>query len=260
MPPRRTWPKASVGASGHRHPALRLGSLGDHDDRRVLVLEAPFDVFADAVEVERMLRDQDHVGAARETRVECDPARVAAHHLDDQRALVALGCGVQPVDRAHGDVHGRVEAKGVVGGAEVVVDRLRHADDLDPLLVELLCGAKRVLAADGDQAVDPGSIEVLGDPFRPALLLERIRPRRPENGPAAREDAADLGHAEWPSIVVQGPGPAVSVADELVPVLADPLAHDRADHRVEARAIPSAGQHAKSHAPDDTRRWRRPQA
>ena len=45
-------------------------------------------------------------------------------------AVVRLGGGVQPVDRLHRDVDRGVEAEGEVGGAEVVVDRLRHADDV----------------------------------------------------------------------------------------------------------------------------------
>ena len=58
-----------------------------------------------------------------------DPAGVAAHHLDDDDAVVRLGGRVQPVDRLGGDRDRRVEAEGVVGAGEVVVDRLRDADD-----------------------------------------------------------------------------------------------------------------------------------
>ena len=60
--------------------------------------------------------------------VQRDPARVPAHHLDHQRAVVAVAGGVQPVDRLHRDADRGVEAEGVVGGVEVVVDRLRDAD------------------------------------------------------------------------------------------------------------------------------------
>ena len=58
-----------------------------------------------------------------------DPAGVAAHHLDDHHAVVRLGGRVQAVDRLGADRDGRVEAEGVVGAGEVVVDRLRDADD-----------------------------------------------------------------------------------------------------------------------------------
>ena len=113
-----------------------MRALGDDHDRRVPGLEPVLDVGADLLDVERALRDEDHVGAAGEARVQRDPARVAAHHLDDQRPVMALGRGVQPVDRLHGDVHRRIEAEGEVGRAEVVVDRLGHPDDGNALLAE----------------------------------------------------------------------------------------------------------------------------
>ena len=172
MPPRRTWPKASSSPVARLgHAADRLGPLGDDDDRREAGLEPAADQLADLLEVEGLLRDQDHVGAAGEPGVEGDPAGVAAHHLDDQHPVVAVGGRVQAVDRLHRDVDRGVEAEGVVGGAEVVVDRLRHADDLDAVLVvEARRRAQRVLAADRDQPVDAGGLQVLGDPLRAAVL------------------------------------------------------------------------------------------
>src|SRR3954453_22668331 len=45
------------GTVARRHPALRQGSLGHDDDRRVVALEALHDVLADPVEVELDLGD-----------------------------------------------------------------------------------------------------------------------------------------------------------------------------------------------------------
>ena len=146
---------------------LRVRALGDHHDRRVPGLEPLLDVLADLLDVERLLGDQDHVRAAGHARVQRDPAGVAAHHLDDQRAVVALRRGVQPVDRLHRDVHRGVEAERVVGGAEVVVDGLRHADDLHARLVQPRRDAEGVLAADRDQRVDAEAGQVVGDPLQP---------------------------------------------------------------------------------------------
>ncbi len=98
--------------------------------------------------------------------MEGDPAGVAAHHLDDQDAVVTVGRRVQAIDRLHRDVDRGVEAEGVVGGAEVVVDRLRHADDRHAVLaVEARGGSERVLAADRDQPVDAVVLQPLGDPL-----------------------------------------------------------------------------------------------
>ena len=45
---------------------------------------------------------------------------------------MALGRRVQAVDRLAGDVQRGIEPERHVGGAEVVVDRLRHADHVQP--------------------------------------------------------------------------------------------------------------------------------
>ncbi len=232
---------------GVGHSALRLGPLGDHDDRRVLALVTALDVVADPLDLELELRDQDHVGPAGDSGVEGDPSGVPAHHLDDQGALVALGGGVETVDCLHRDVDGGVEPEGVVGGAEVVVDRLRDADQLNAPLQERGGDAERVLTPDRDQSVHPGGREVLEDPLSAPVLLQRVRSRGAEDGAPAREDPADLRDAERPAVPLQRPPPSVPVADELVPVLPHPLANDRADHRVQPRTVAPAGKYPDPH-------------
>ena len=145
---------------------------------------------ADLVDVERDLGDQDHVGAAGHPRVQRDPAGGAAHHLDDQDPVVALGGRVQPVDRLGGDVQRGVEPERHIGGAEIVVDRLRHADHVDAVAVEPVGDAERVLAADRDQPVESRSRSVCADPLHAVLALVRVRPRAAEDRPAARQDPA----------------------------------------------------------------------
>ena len=162
--------------------ADRVGALGDHDDGREPGLEPVLHVSADALDVERALRDKDHVGAAGQARVQRDPACMPAHHFDDQRPVMAFRGRVQPVDRLHGDVHGGVEAERVVGGAEIVVDRLRHPDDGDSLFPQPGRHAEGVLAADRDQRVDAESGEVVLDPLDAAAVaraagLQRVGAR-----------------------------------------------------------------------------------
>ena len=75
-----------------RSPAsLRQRAFGDDDDAELgapaIPIEQPFG--DQDVEVERNLGDQDRVRAAGHTRVQRDPARIAAHHLDDHDALWA---------------------------------------------------------------------------------------------------------------------------------------------------------------------------
>ena len=170
---------------------LRRRPLRDDDDReRRAVGLAVAQPLADLVEVERALGHEDHVGAARHPRVAGDPAGVAAHHLDHDHAVVRLGGGVQPVDRVGGDLHRGLEAEGEVGAREVVVDRLRHADDVDAVLDQPAGDPERVLAADRDQRVDALLAQRRAHLLEPALLLVRVRPRRTEDGAAAVQDPA----------------------------------------------------------------------
>ena len=118
---------------------------------------------------------------------------VPAHHLDDHDAVVRLGRRVQPVDRLGRDRHRRVEAERVVGSREIVVDRLRHADDREVVLAEEPGGdAERVLAADRDQRVEPAIAEVLEHLLDAAVELVRIRAARADDRAAARQDPRDL--------------------------------------------------------------------
>jgi hypothetical protein len=233
---------------GHVAPLTRHRALGHDDDRRVLRLEARRDQVADLLDVERHLGDQDDVRAAGHPGVQRDPARVPPHHLDDQRAVVRLGGGVQAVDRLAGDVDRGVEAEGEVGAGQVVVDRLRYADDIDAEVGQPGRHAERVLAADRDQRVDRALGQVVLDPLDAALDRERVRAARAEDGPAAREDPPHLGDAELHGHTLEGTLPAVAEADELEPVDGDALAHHRADHRVQPRTVAAAGEDSDAHA------------
>ena len=106
--------------------------------------------------------------AGGHARVQGDPADVAAHDLGDHAAVVGVAGGAQPVHRLGGDLHGGVEAERVVGGGEVVVDGLGHADDLDAGVGEALGGRQGALAADRDDGVDaragPCGLDALGPP------------------------------------------------------------------------------------------------
>ena len=126
------------------------------------------------------------------------------------------------------------------------------------LLVEARGRAQRVLAADRDQAVDAGRAQVRDDPLRAAVVGERVGARGAEDGAAAGQDAAHLGHAERPAVALERAAPAVAVADELVAVVADALAHDRPDDRVQAGAVAAAGEHSDPHRPQLRSCRRRP--
>ena len=77
-------------------------------------------------------------------------------------------------DRLRGDGHRSVEAEGVIGGVEVVVDRLGHADDGQAMLRKFGGHAKGVLAADGDECVDTEVREIALDALHSPLDLDRV--------------------------------------------------------------------------------------
>ena len=208
---------------------------------------------AHLVDVEGALGDEDHVRAAGQAGVQRDPARVAAHDLQQHHPVVALGRGVQAVDGLGGHLQGGVEPEGLVGGAEVVVDGLRHAHHRHVVLgVQPRGRAQRVLAADRDQPVHAEAGQVLLELLGPAVALERVGPGGAEDGAAAGEDPARGLDRQLEVLVLERPTPAVVKPDERVAVLVDALANDRPDGGVEPRAVASAGQDPDAHAGQST--------
>ena len=198
----------------------------------------------DLLEVDRLLRDEDHVGAAGDAAHHGDPAGVPAHHLDHHDAVVRLRRRVQPVDRLGRDRDRGVEAERVVGAGEVVVDRLRHADDREAVLaVEALGDAERVLAADRDERVEPRSRKFCKDLLDAAVELERVRPARADDRPAAGQDPRDLRRAEVAEVAVDE-ARASPRGRRPVPARGVGGPDDRADDRVQAGAVAAAREDA----------------
>ena len=107
------------------------------------------DVRAGFIDVDRMLGDEDHVGAAGDPAHHRDPPGLPTHHLDDHHPVVRLGGRVQPVDCFGADGDRGIEAERVVGRGEVVVDRLRDPDHGEAVLTMQPRGnPQRVFAAD----------------------------------------------------------------------------------------------------------------
>jgi hypothetical protein len=167
---------------------------------------------------------------------------------------MALGRGMQAVDGLHGDVHRGVEAESEVRGPQVVVDGLRHADDLAACLVQFARDAEGVLAADRDQRVDAQALEVLQNALDPGLavggggLVRGVGPRRSENRSPAGQDAPDRGNVEHHGVALKRAAPAVPETEELHLVFLRASPHDRPDHGVQAGTIAATGENSDSHA------------
>ena len=193
-----------------------------------------------------VLGDQNHVGAARDPGVEGDPAGVAAHDLDDQDPVVALGGGVQPIDRVGRDLDSGLEAEGAVGSREVVVDRLRDADHPHAVLVQPIGYAERVLATDRDQCLDPMRLHARADQLEPVLPPVGVGPRSSEDRASPGQNAARGLEIERRGLALDHATPAVPVAKKLMAVGALSLANRRPDHGVESGAVAATGQHTYS--------------
>ena len=186
----RTRPCRSCSGSRRRRPSASRPRRRrrSRTSRRWRVAAAQ--VLADLLDVERALGDEDHVGAAGHAGVGGDPAGVAAHHLDDDHAVVRLGGRVQAVDRVGGDLHGGLEAEREVGAGEVVVDRLRDADDVDAR-PRPAAGRRRACPRRRSGSARRAAARASdgADALEPALLLVRVRARRAEDRAAAVQDA-----------------------------------------------------------------------
>ena len=101
--------------------------------------------------------------------------------------------------------------------------------------------AERVLAADRDERVEALGREVLEYAVDAASTLYGFRARRAEDRPASREEPGDLARAERRVLPVDEPPPALANTDHLV-AAGERAARDRADHRVQAGAVASAGE------------------
>ena len=255
MPPSRST-RPSCASSTQRPPAaLRERAFGDDDDAE---LGAPAVALAqplrDDVEVERNLRNQDRVGAAGDAGVQRDPARVAAHHLDDHDALVRFGGRVQPIDRVGREGDRRVEAETVRRADDVVVDRLR-ARRRSGCRAEQNWWAIASVPSPPITTSAPSpilwniSIDAIGVVARAVRGLDRIRERvaavdRAEDRAAEAQDAGDVARRQHARTAgLDQPVEAVFEADALDAAVGAGL-DDGADDGVQAGRVAAAGEDA----------------
>ena len=224
-------------------------AFGDDDQRRTSAIMGARDLLADLVDRHRHLGDADDVGPGGHPGVQGDPSDMTAHDLGDHAPLVRIAGGAQAVHRVRGDVHRGVEAEGVVGGTQIVVDRLRHAEHVDAVLGQPVRGGGGSLAADGDDAVEAVAVHRLGDVLSAsARTLVGVRATGAEDRAPDLGQALDLVTREREEVGVHDAPPAVTDADELKIVSGGALEHDAADDGVQARAVAAAGQDSDLHA------------
>src|SRR5262245_39549447 len=227
--------------AAHQRRAFRRDNDGEVAFAPPAIVQFPPYVF----EPVRNLRDQNHVGAARDPRIERDPSGIAPHHLDDHHALVRSRRRVQLVDGVGRGRHRRAEAEGHLGRHQVVVNRLGHADYGNPLFGQVAGYRERAVAADDDQRfqfeavklfddlvrnVDEAGLAVLGD-----LELEWIAAiGRAEDRPAGVNDAAHVMRVEQMDAVAVEQAFEAPFDAVYLPPTVDCADNHRPDHGVQA--------------------------
>ena len=166
-----------------------------------------------------------------------------AHDLHHGAALMGLHGVPQPVDALHRRVGGGIEADGVVGTDDIVVDGTRDAYHGDAELGQVLCAAERTVAADSHQAVQSQQLAGVGRLLLALLSTELVAPCAVQDGAAAVDDAADAGAVHLHDVAGDQAGVAPPDAHAL-----DAASQRTADHGtdagVHARCVSAAGQHA----------------
>ena len=163
-------------------PTTRKRAFGRDDDGEMTTRPIAFhDLVTDLPNVVRNLGDEDDVGGSSKAAMQRNESGVAAHDFHHDHAIVTFGRGVKLVDRLERGVHRRVEPERRDRSADIVVDRLGHADDFHAALVQTLGDRERSIASDRDDSVDSEAaraLEKLGRPIdfdeRPIGLANRI--------------------------------------------------------------------------------------
>ena len=232
----------------HR-PLDGFGALGDHaDEVRRTGLKALLDHAAHLLHVIGLLRDQRHMRTGGQPRVQCDPAGVATHHLNQHHPLMRLRGAVQTVNGLGGDLQSGVVAECHVGAVDVVVDGLGHPDHRNALLVEPVRGGQGALAADRDQHVDPVVLQRLFDIGQTGAQFLRVGPGGAEHGAAlGQQSLVAVVVVELDAPVLQQAPPAVLESDHRGVVAGVAGPHHGADDGIEAGAVAAAGEDSDTH-------------
>ena len=118
---------------------FRLRTLADdHDGMTSVVVETLLETRLHDVDIVRELWQQTHLGTASYCSIKRNPTGVATHYFENENTVVRCGCCDKFIDCFCGNLHCCLETEGAVGHREVVVDGLRHADDIQTLLVQFL--------------------------------------------------------------------------------------------------------------------------
>ena len=165
------------------------------------------------------LRHKHELRAAGHRRFEREEARVAAHDLDDEHTVVARRRVAQLADALERRVAGGVEAYRAVRPRHVVVNRPRHADDLDAALVKLERAVERSVAANNDERVYVVLLQLRNARVDAFGAHELRTSRGAQYRAAVHEYASDGAARHRHEVAVEQPFVAAPDSDNLKPVI-----------------------------------------
>src|SRR5581483_1291368 len=181
------------------------------------------------------------------TAVEGDPAGIAAHYLDHDDAIVGLGGSMHAIDGFGGNADRGIEAETKIGAAEIVINGLGHAHDLDSLLKELLGDRLRIVAAESNQRVQLVFCQGFDALRDSTLALGGVGARCAQNGSAAQQNVGNGIQIELRRLIFQDAAPALDESDELVSIVKDTFSYHGSDYGIESGAITTTSKNSDSH-------------
>ena len=207
------------------------------------------DPFSNLLHGDLDLGNQDCVCACCHTGVQCDPADVAAHDLCNHAAVVRFTGGADAVHCLGCDGHCGVEAEGVVGCAQIVVNGLGDTDDGQACVCQALCACEGAFTADSNDCVDAVAFHHDFDVFGATVgAVEGVGAGGTDDGAALGCQAADLLTGQVHVVAFNDAAPAITEADELVAVLLDAVEDSAADDSVQAGAVAAGSKQTDLHS------------
>ncbi len=214
---------------------------------------------AHLIDVERNLRNQDHIRVPRDTAIESDKAGIAPHHFHHHHPIMGLGGGMQAVNGLGGDADRRIEPEGNDGPPHVVVDGFWNTYHRHPLGGKAVSNIQTPIPTDGNKCIKAKTTEVFHDPVRQIARFpfsRRIADRHikgvalvgcSQNSAADTGNAVDLFRSQIDYIIsIQKAGIAAFNAVNL-PLSVVGCHGDRLNDSVQSRSVTAAGIDADFH-------------
>src|SRR5580698_2713921 len=154
-----------VGLSVFVHHAVGPGGSLGNDHQRIIagiIVLVFHQEFGDAIEIEGNFGDEAARGSDVR-RVERGETGIAAENAEDADAFMRAERGALAVDSVFGTRDSGGEADAVFGTVDVVVHRFGNTDYGKAAAGEDGGEAERIVAADGDQAIDAEALKIFYD-------------------------------------------------------------------------------------------------